>query len=71
MKKFWEIENITDTNSPLSNEDLFCDNHFKNTHYHTSEGRYCVSMPMKDGLLLGESKEVAKKRLKPNLEKIK
>ena len=63
MKKFWEIENISDTDSPLSNEELFCENHFKDTHYRTSEGRYCVSMPMKDVSLLGESKEVAEKRL--------
>lgn len=63
MRKFWEIENINDSETPLSNEELYCENHFKENYYRTSEGQYGVCMPMDDSTLLGESKQLAEKRL--------
>ncbi|GBM98304.1 hypothetical protein AVEN_7677-1 [Araneus ventricosus] len=63
IQLFWEIETINENNCSLSEEAIFCEEHFKSTHKRNSEGRYIVEMAIKEFPPLGESKQIAQKRL--------
>ncbi|XP_046405050.1 uncharacterized protein LOC124170373 [Ischnura elegans] len=41
MQRFWEVEEVP-SESPMSEEDTRCENHFKETHTRNSDGRYVV-----------------------------
>ena len=45
---FWEIEEVPQE-APRSPEEHQCKEHFKATHSRTSEGRYIVRLPFKNG----------------------
>ncbi|XP_042910117.1 uncharacterized protein [Parasteatoda tepidariorum] len=64
LEKFWQIENVEETITK-SKENLICEKHFEDTHFRTREGKYVVSMPLKeDPSCLGNSKDIALKRLR-------
>ncbi|XP_046404684.1 uncharacterized protein LOC124170045 [Ischnura elegans] len=46
MQRFWEVEEVP-SESPMSEEDTRCENHFKETHTRNSDGRYVVRLPLK------------------------
>ncbi|GFW14616.1 integrase catalytic domain-containing protein [Trichonephila clavipes] len=63
IKKFWEIKNV-ETDSVKTSELDICEDHFKNTHLRDDQGRYTVTMPLKeDPSCLGESRQTAIQRL--------
>lgn len=61
LKRFWELESFEEKKF-LSEEELFCENHYKETIQRDETGRYCVKLAFKDKHLLGDSKEMALKR---------
>lgn len=62
LSRFWEIEEFP--NYPLhSEEEIKCEQHFKDTHKRDSQGRFIVSIPFKDSVeKLGDSKMNAERR---------
>ncbi|GFX06023.1 integrase catalytic domain-containing protein [Trichonephila clavipes] len=63
IKKFWEIENVEIDYVKTSELDI-CEDHFKSTHSRDDQGRYTVTMPLKeDPSCLGESRKTAIQRL--------
>ncbi|GFS64476.1 integrase catalytic domain-containing protein [Trichonephila clavipes] len=62
IKKFWEIENVEIDSVKTSELDI-CEDHFKNTHSRDDQGRYTVTMPLKDPSGLGESRQTTIQRL--------
>ena len=66
LMSFWEIENPFDRKICDSEELNYCNDHFENTHFRKPDGRFVVEMPFKPGMsgnMLGESKQMASKRL--------
>lgn len=62
ISKFWEIEEVPDT-PHLSEEELFCERHFQNTTTRDIDGRFIVTMPLKQPAdVLGESRLQAERR---------
>ncbi|XP_044749827.1 uncharacterized protein LOC123310425 [Coccinella septempunctata] len=47
LKAFWEVEEVPVINKPTPDE-VFCENHFKNSHFRDESGRYTVSLPFRD-----------------------
>lgn len=67
VKSFWEVENNAVSNTPASNEDLFCEQHFSKYTSRLSSGTYSVRLPKKEGLgesSLGDSYHRALSRFK-------
>ncbi|GFW44345.1 integrase catalytic domain-containing protein [Trichonephila clavipes] len=63
MRRFWEIENV-EPETIKNKETIICEEHFKKNHTRDSTGRYIVSMPFKkDPNCLGQSKDIALKKL--------
>ncbi|GFW79582.1 DUF5641 domain-containing protein [Trichonephila clavipes] len=63
MRRFWEIENV-EPETIKNKETIICEEHFQNNHTRDSTGRYIVSMPFKkDPNCLGQSKDIALKKL--------
>ncbi|GFU88975.1 integrase catalytic domain-containing protein [Trichonephila clavipes] len=63
MRRFWEIENV-EPETIKNRETIICEEHFKKNHTRDSTGRYIVSMPFKkDPNCLGQSKDIALKKL--------
>ncbi|XP_050308277.1 uncharacterized protein LOC126744768 [Anthonomus grandis grandis] len=68
LTKFWEVEEISNK-KPLSNEEALCEKHFTDTLEYSTEGRFIVSLPLKESPeKLGDSRELALKRF-VNLER--
>ncbi|GBM66014.1 hypothetical protein AVEN_39181-1 [Araneus ventricosus] len=63
VKKFWEVENITDMPTSKNKEELECENHFMQTYRRDKDGKYIVSLPLKENMQLGNSIQIAKQRL--------
>ncbi|GFY38994.1 CCHC-type domain-containing protein [Trichonephila inaurata madagascariensis] len=64
LKSFWEVEEFVPTKF-VSDELKKCDGHFLKTMISSTNGRFCVEMPMKDSdIELGQSKPTAIRRLK-------
>ncbi|GFV29441.1 uncharacterized protein TNCV_3319351, partial [Trichonephila clavipes] len=62
-EKFWKVEEVEE---PIvkNKERLICEEHYANTHIRTKEVKYVVSMPLKkEPSCLGNSKDIARKRL--------
>nr|CAI5842475.1 unnamed protein product [Callosobruchus analis] len=51
LSQFWAIENISNE-VPLSLEEKMCEEHFQNTTMRNEKGRFVVSIPLKDSLIL-------------------
>ncbi|GFV97517.1 DUF1758 domain-containing protein [Trichonephila clavipes] len=63
MRRFWEIENV-EPETIKNKETIICEEHFQKNHARDSTGRYIVSMPFKkDPNCLGQSKDIALKKL--------
>ncbi|GFX76513.1 integrase catalytic domain-containing protein [Trichonephila clavipes] len=63
MRRFWEIENV-EPETIKNKETIICEEHFQKNHTRDSTGRYIVSMPFKkDPNCLGQSKDIALKKL--------
>ncbi|GBP08768.1 hypothetical protein EVAR_100644_1 [Eumeta japonica] len=62
ISRFWEVEDLP-RDRILSHSEKYCEELYKNTTTRTSEGRYVVSLPFKEGypdkLCLGESRKSA------------
>ncbi|XP_046801174.1 uncharacterized protein LOC124418555 [Lucilia cuprina] len=62
LAKFWELEEVYDKPAQ-SNEDLFCENLYKNTTFRDENGRFVVSLPFKseysNNIPLGNSRNSA------------
>ncbi|XP_029162096.1 uncharacterized protein LOC114933664 [Nylanderia fulva] len=56
----------------MSPDDEQCEEHFKQTHSRTSDGRYIVRLPFRNGppIEIGESREIAARRLSSLLRRI-
>ncbi|XP_058816942.1 uncharacterized protein LOC131680241 [Topomyia yanbarensis] len=62
VRNFWEIEEVTDQKS-VTDEEEFCEEHFRTTHVRDDSGRFIVSLPFKENINeLGNSKAIAVKR---------
>uniref|UniRef100_A0A6P7FBL6 Uncharacterized protein LOC114328609 n=1 Tax=Diabrotica virgifera virgifera TaxID=50390 RepID=A0A6P7FBL6_DIAVI len=63
LEKFWKLEECP-TTTRLSQEELECEEHFKQTTSRGSDGKFIVSLPIKATLnKMGESKDGAIRRL--------
>ncbi|XP_071052883.1 uncharacterized protein [Onthophagus taurus] len=63
LARFWEIEEIEGLVHSSKNE-TFCENHFNKTTKRAEDGRFIVSLPLKESLdRLGESYKTAENRL--------
>uniref|UniRef100_A0A182HYH5 Uncharacterized protein n=1 Tax=Anopheles arabiensis TaxID=7173 RepID=A0A182HYH5_ANOAR len=65
MEKFWQLEEVKEA-SKLTDEEKECETSFVQSVSRDSSGRYVVKLPLKNGyeMLLGDSKEIALRRLK-------
>ena len=64
IEKFWNIEEVSSSNSNWSNEEKLCENHFKKHIQRNEEGRYIVALPFKDGdISFGDTRKLAYSRL--------
>ncbi|XP_053686155.1 uncharacterized protein LOC128735696 [Sabethes cyaneus] len=65
VRKFWEVESF-ERGKALSLEELYCENHFRETHRRASDGRYVVRLPVREEMLesLGESVNIAERRFR-------
>lgn len=62
--KIWQIEEV-EYRIPHSQAETDCEKHFAATHTKDLEGRFVVRLPLKENIAqLGESYEIAAKRLK-------
>ncbi|GBL74075.1 hypothetical protein AVEN_230978-1 [Araneus ventricosus] len=59
LRKFWEVETINESEKMLSEEEEFCEHHYKETHKRDETDRYIVQMSVKVIEKLGESKTMA------------
>jgi hypothetical protein len=63
LTKFWQLEEQTDNQPPLSADEFACEKHFAETVRRGSDGRFVVRLPFKgDVLLMGPSNKMALKR---------
>ncbi|XP_031348314.1 uncharacterized protein LOC116174518 [Photinus pyralis] len=63
VKRFWEIEEIKDSQPCYSLSEIECENHFLQTYSRKSDGRFVVRLPFKkDPVMLGSSVFNAEKR---------
>ncbi|XP_056631434.1 uncharacterized protein LOC130441674 [Diorhabda sublineata] len=70
LKKFWQIEEYE--NAPVSSNDVEIEALFKTTTQRAEDGRFIVRLPLKlPSNLLGESKNIALKRLHSMENKLK
>ncbi|GBO27362.1 hypothetical protein AVEN_208548-1 [Araneus ventricosus] len=63
LRKFWEVETNNEPEKILSEEEEFCEHHYKTKQKRDETGRYIVHMPVKNIEKLGKSKTMAIKRL--------
>lgn len=63
LRKFWELEEIGRSTDVRSNEEQVCEDHFIKTTTRDADGRFCVSMPLKESPdALGDSFLQAERR---------
>ncbi|XP_063931829.1 uncharacterized protein LOC135143818 [Zophobas morio] len=68
LRQFWEQKEI-EISKPVNPDDVFCEEHFLQTHSRDASGRYSVSLPFKKGCTsLGVNRHIAMKSFF-NLEK--
>ena len=67
LQRFWELEDVQET-SPLSPEELWCEEHFQTSHQRNDVGRHVVRLPFRpDGpKALGSSRPAAMRVLLHN-----
>ena len=63
LRKFWETEELSNGQSPLSAEERFVVTHFQKSHHRDNTGRFVVPLPRRtDVEPLGESRSLAVRR---------
>ncbi|XP_018576722.1 uncharacterized protein LOC108915233, partial [Anoplophora glabripennis] len=62
IERFWKTEELTERER-FSPEEIQCEEYFKTTTKRDNEGRYIVSLPKNDSVLLGDSLQTAIRRL--------
>nr|XP_034833078.1 uncharacterized protein LOC117989776 [Maniola hyperantus]XP_034840342.1 uncharacterized protein LOC117996393 [Maniola hyperantus] len=62
MNSFWELENIP-TEIPPNPDDVLAEQLFAQEHQRDSNGRYIVKYPLRPGYELGDSRQIAIRRL--------
>ncbi|XP_032690271.1 uncharacterized protein LOC116853327 [Odontomachus brunneus] len=69
LRRFWEVEELPPT-STLTQEELACEENFRETHRRNKDGRYLVRLPLRADprLELADSERVARAAL-PRLER--
>lgn len=68
LKRFWELEEPSSARLE-DPEDIYCEEHFSQTHYRNQEGRYVVELPLaRESLPCGNNRDVVERRFF-NLEK--
>lgn len=69
LTKFWKLEEIPSSKPSMTSEEEFCEEHFSQNTHRDENGRFCVSMPLKEKITsLGDSYKMAVKRFY-NIEK--
>ncbi|GFW86110.1 DUF1758 domain-containing protein [Trichonephila clavipes] len=64
LQRFWETEELSVKKQFLSDEEQFCENHFKSNFKYNDEGRFVVKLPIyRDTSRLGNTKGIAISRL--------
>ena len=64
LEKFWKLEEMPISQVKLSPDEQLCEDHFKKHIKRNNNGRYVVALPFKkDRNLLGNSRQIAEKRL--------
>lgn len=65
LQRFWEIEELPNSESTSDPDDLFCENHFLQTYSRDSSGSYIVKLPFKNGEYpnLTSNRAIAYKRM--------
>ncbi|XP_055936576.1 uncharacterized protein LOC129966191 [Argiope bruennichi] len=64
IERFWQVETLHENKFSLSEDSIYCEEHFKQTYKRNEVGRYIVEMPIKENPpVLGESKQIARNRL--------
>ncbi|XP_035225658.1 uncharacterized protein LOC118198155 [Stegodyphus dumicola] len=63
IKTFWEIEGVTESLKIKNKEEVECEEHFVKTHQRDIEGRYVVTLPLRQDVHLGDSSQLATQRL--------
>lgn len=66
VKRFFEIETVPEISKPIrSNEEIYVENHFAQTHKRQSDGRYIVKLPVKESELpkLSNTYDLARRRV--------
>ncbi|XP_055371970.1 uncharacterized protein LOC129605959 [Condylostylus longicornis] len=72
LMKFWDIEEIKDTEKQLTKSENLCEEHFKNTFKRDHSGRFEVSLPILGDLtVLGDSRKAAFRRFLNIEEKLR
>lgn len=73
VEQLWEQDEIGNAYKPeslLTEEQQMVENHFVNTHYRDSEGRFVVRIPFKPGIdVIGSSRQIALRRFMSNERK--
>ncbi|GFV35050.1 DUF1758 domain-containing protein [Trichonephila clavipes] len=60
LQRFWEMEELSVKKQFLSDEEQFCENHFKSNFKYNDEGRFVVKLPIyRDTSRLGNTKGIA------------
>lgn len=68
LAKFWELEELPAT-KVVSSEDTYCENLFNDTTYRDADGRFTVTIPLRESPdVLGDSYKMAERRFL-NIEK--
>lgn len=63
LAKFWEIEQVPQPASQRTAEEIECENHFVETSYRNSHGRFCLKLPLVSAPdCLGDSFKSAKRQ---------
>ncbi|KAK9752767.1 LIM domain [Popillia japonica] len=83
MERFWQVEDCHTQTKHWTKEEQYCIDHYQKTYSRNEEGRYIVSLPKKEegryivslpkkeDVLLGNSFDIAKRRLYSMENKIK
>ncbi|XP_065086854.1 uncharacterized protein LOC135708681 [Ochlerotatus camptorhynchus] len=64
LRKFWELEEYTNTSPHFNEEEIRCEEHFTKHTIRDSSGKFIVRLPyLESPTSLGKSREIAEKRL--------
>ncbi|XP_055542601.1 uncharacterized protein LOC129728208 [Wyeomyia smithii] len=65
LRKFWEFEEYLPASNHLTEEEQLCEKHFSDHTIRDESGKFVVRLPfLRDPTQLGESKQIAEKRLR-------